>query len=217
MPFDPELFLSSTTRALKAYLESRFSAVAGGNGLDAYEIVMEYPDSDDLPKAAEFTKTIIHLAIDDVATKNLGIGQSYVNTVITDGTELVAGTVVEQQALQNMINFDVGVWASDESGGITSRLRAYEYLHKFLAGEIARQKVFAASDGAVDVIYYRSGRFVTEKISDVRVFRVVGAELEVRVFSRDDADPEILVDQEPTQEPELVIQGDDGSLVDLQN
>jgi hypothetical protein len=215
--FDPQSFLTSTTRALTSYLEGRFAAAVQGHGLEAYEIIMEYPEADDLPKGAELEKTVIHFQIDDILPKDLGLGTSFVNAEIVDGTDLVAGSVVENQAMQNTINFDVGVWASDQSGGVTSRLRAYEYLHRFLAGKLARDKLLAATDGSLEILYYRSGRFVTQKISDVRLFCVVGAELEVRVFSRDDADPEILVDQEPTQEPVLKIQGDNGSLVDLED
>ena len=212
--FDPNDWLLSTTRSLKDYLENRFSSVAGGHGLEAFEIVMEFPAANELPKPAEFTKTIIHFEIDDIMTTKLGMGTDIVDSTIVDGTVDVAGSVTDHQAQQHVINFDVGIWASDESGGLVARLRAYQYLNQFLSGEIAKRKCEAYTEG-VEIRHYTSGRFIKETISDVRVFRVVGAELEVRVFSRDDADPDILVDQEPTQQPELVITGDDGSLVNL--
>lgn len=217
---DPLDWLPSTVRALNDYISSRFAAAVSGEGLQAYEIIMSYPTADSLPKGAEFIKTIIHFDIDDITTRKLGFGTDIISAAVVNGIGVPGqagsspGTVTEHQAMRHEISFDVGIWASDESGGVTARLRAYQYLNKFLSGEIARQKCLAATDG-VEIMSYNSGRFVTQTINDVRVFCVVGAELEVRVFSRDDADPEILVDQEPTQEPELVIQGDDGSLADL--
>lgn len=220
MTFDPSDWLITTTRSLKDYLDERFaSAVMSGNtgsGLDIYEIIMLTEDSSAPAKPMDMTKTIIALEIDDIDTRPVGVGTNIFNSDIVDGTVLAPGTVTDQQAQRRVINFDVGIWATDDTGGSTNRMRAYYLLDKFLSGEIARQKCMAYTEG-VEILYYRSGRFITETIDDVRVFRVVGAELEVRVFSRDDADPDILVDQEPTQQPELEIQGDSGSLVDLPN
>lgn len=214
MAYDPTEWLTSATRSLNDYLESRISEVADGNGLDAYEIIMEYPAAAELPRSSEFTKTLIHFGIDDIVNTNIGIGENIFDTVITDGTQDVAGTIVGHQGMRHEINFDVGIWASDFSGGLTSRLRAYEYLTRFLQGEIARQKCLAFTDG-VEIVYYRSGRFVTETINDTRVFRVVGAELEVRVFSYDSTDADTLIDGEPILEPELEITDNSGSLVPL--
>jgi hypothetical protein len=215
MEYDPRDWLLSLQRSLESYVVGRFATVTPGVDLnEVYEIVWDYPTALSLPDPAEFTKTIIHFDIDDITTARLGHGTGIVQSAVTDGTDTDAGSVVDSEAMSHVVNYDVGVWASDLSGGVTSRLKAYQLLDKFLSGEIARQKCLIATQG-VEIKFYRSGRFITEAINDVRTFRVVGAELEVRVFSLDDADPEILVDQEPTQEPELVIQGDDGSLVDL--
>jgi hypothetical protein len=215
MTYDPGHHLESLEEELKAYLVSRFAAAYPGVDFNqVYDIVWDYPTAEALPGDAEFKKTIIHFSIDDVDPKRLGLGPGRVTAEIVDGTPLTVGTVTEHEAMSNIVNFDVGIWASDLSGGVSSRLKAYQWLQKFFATDNARRACWEFTQG-VEIKFYRSGRFVTEAINDVRVFRVVGAELEVRVFSRDDADPDILVDQEPTQQPELEIQGDDGSLVNL--
>lgn len=212
--FNPDAWLTSMFDALTDYINGQIALAVQGKGADVYDVVMSYPDADSLPKASEFKKTIIHLDIDDIDNKALGFGPGVTKSEITEGDVVTPGTVVDFQARRHQVNFDVGVWASDISGGITSRLRAYQILDKAFNGEIARERCKEIT-GGVDILFYNGGRFVTETISDVRVFRLVGAELEVRVYSRDTANAEILVDGEPTQQPDLEIINDSGSLVPL--
>jgi hypothetical protein len=216
--FSPDEWLVSLFGSLTDYINAEIdqSVMVGldPQGLRAYEVVMDFPDADSLPEGAEFNRTIIHFGIDDIETRQLGFGPGIVNSEITDGTDLVAGTVSDQEAKSHVANFDVGIWASDESGGITSRLRAYQLLDKLFNGMIAKTRCWDFTEG-VEIRFYNGGRFVNETINDVRVFRAVGMELEVRVYSRQVADDEILVDREPDQDPDLEITNDSGSLVPL--
>lgn len=213
--YDPKEWLVTTHRCLGEYLNDRFIAELGEDATDAYEIVMDFPSADDLPKAAEFKSTIIHLGIDDIENKRLGFGDNSPSFTETAATEAVAGTLAPRYATEHLINFDVGVWASDLSGGVTARLRAYQWLDRFLSGEKARQDLKIATDSGIEIKSYMSGRFANETINDVRVFRVVGAELVVRVFSYVEGVADVLVDGEPVLNPELEITDDSGSLVPL--
>lgn len=214
--YDPQDWLVTATRCLNGYLTEKFAlAINNGDGLNAYDFIMDFPATDDLPKAAEFTKTIIHLGIDDIENKLLGFGDNSPSFTETAATPAVAGTLAPRYAMEHRINFDVGVWATDLSGGVTARLRAYTWLDRFLSGKKAREDLRTATDGGVEIISYMSGRFVNDTINDVRVFRVVGAELVVRVFSYVEGEADVLVDGEPILNPALEITEDSGSLVPL--
>lgn len=215
--YDPQEWLVSATRCLNEYLNDRFLAALGDDFNDAYEIVMDFPSADELPKAAEFTRTILHLGIDDIENRRLGFGDNSPSFTETDATPAVAGTLAPRYATEHRISLDVGVWASDASGGVTARLRAYQWLDRFLSGEKARQDLKTATDGGVEIMSYMSGRFANETINDVRVFRMVGAELVVRVFSYVEGEADVLVDGEPILNPALEITDDSGSLVPLTN
>lgn len=216
--FSPDDWLVSLFGALTDYINTEIDETVmvglDPQGLRAYEVVMDYPDSNSLPEGAEFKRTIIHFSIDDIETRMLGFGTGIVKSEITLGTLLVPGRVSDQEAKSHVVNFDVGIWASDESGGVTSRLRAYQLLDKIFNGMIAKTRCWDATQG-VEIRFYNGGRFVNETINDIRVFRAVGMELEVRVYSRQVADDEILVDREPAQDPDLEITNDSGSLVPL--
>lgn len=212
--FNPDLWLTSLFDSLTDYVTAEINAAVGGNGADVYDVVMSYPDSDFLPSDAEFKKTLIHLEIDDIDNRILGYGDNVVDNVIVEPTPTVAGTVTPLEATLHMVNFDVGVWATDASGGVTSRLRIYEILNRAFSTDAARKRCRAVT-GGVEIRHFTGGRFVTESINDIRVFRVVGAELETRVYSRTEGVTEILIDREPTQQPDLEISDDSGSLVPL--
>jgi hypothetical protein len=95
------------------------------------------------------------------------------------------------------------VWASDQSGGSTSRLIAYEILDKAFGGEMAKRKCMEATQG-VELISFMGGRFVMDSINDIRIFRIVNAELVVRVYSRKDGSA-LIVPDSITQVPVLTI------------
>jgi hypothetical protein len=216
--FNPDAWLTSLFDSLTDYINGVINAYVTVStvprGLELYDVVMSFPDSQTSPISTELAKTVIHFEVDDIENKDLGFGYGFTNAVIVEGDETTAGTITEQAGRSHTVNFDVGVWASDETGGVTSRLRAYEMLDKCFNGQIARENCRAVT-GGVEIRSYEAGRFITEGINDVRVFRIVGAELVVRVYSRDYAAEEVLVDGEPDQNQELEIRANDGSLAPL--
>jgi hypothetical protein len=207
--FSPDKWLTSAFGALTDYIKGEIDEYVqdgsgnNGVGLQAYELVMDYPPSSELPMPGEFKKTIIHLALDDVENRRLGLGPQFVQSDESPGA---AGAVQISpiEAYMHMLSFDVGIWASDLSGGTTSRLIAYEMLDRILNGDIARVKCFEAT-GGVEIISYTSGRFVPDAINDIRIFRVVGAELMVRVYSRKVVTDAAIIVDEITQDPNLEI------------
>lgn len=208
---NPDLWLTSTIDSLTDYIHAGVNGFIRDDtntdvGLQVYEISFDFPEADGLPSSPELNKTIIHLIVDNIDNKRIGFGPSYTDYVESPGP---GGSVVTTpaEAREHEINFDVGIWASDKSGGTTSRLRAYEMLDKLFGSDIARRKCRDFT-GGVEIISYQSGRFITDTIGDIRVFRVAGAELIVRVYSRDADIPVILADQEPQVVPDVIIYDD---------
>lgn len=207
---NPDNWLTSTFDALTDYINEGVNTyilddVDIPSGLRVYEISFDFPEADGVPVNPELDKTIIHFIIDDIENRRIGFGESYTSTVESPGP---GGSFVTSpsEAREHTINFDVGIWASDESGGPTSRLRAYEMLDKLFGSDIARRKCRDFT-GGIEIRSYQSGRFITDTIGDVRVFRVVGAELTVRVYSRDADTPVVVVDEEPDLVPDVIIDG----------
>jgi hypothetical protein len=204
--FNPDRWITSMFNALTDFITSEIDGYvvenANGNpvGLQAFEISMDFPEASDLPQSSEFSKTIIHFAIDNIDNRRLGLGLQAVNAQET------SSEITYQEGRQHLVNFDIGVWASDKSGGPSSRLQAYEMLDAILATDSARVKCHA-STGGIEIRQFNAGRFVTETANDLRVFRIVGAELDVRVFSRDWQEPAFFIDKEPDQRPSVTIGG----------
>jgi hypothetical protein len=179
--YDPENWLLSTTRALKEYAEAAFS--------EAWEIIMEFPSTDTVMKMVPLEKGLVHFEIDIIESRLLGFGENIGDYNYNAGT----GDVQPQEAGINVINFDVGVWTSDRSGGTTSRMRAKQTLANLFFGKQAQDKLNAAvnsGDGTLEIVAYTGGRFVTDRINDVDVYRLIDSSLDVRVFSRTPLPPE---------------------------
>lgn len=207
--YSPDSWLVSLVSSFQDYINDGLNNyilndLGAPAGLEIFETVMEFPASEAIPQGVELGKTVIHFDIDDLDNKALGFGPNYVNYEVTDGTLTEPGTLVQQEASVHLVNWDVGIWASDQSGGITNRLLAYQALDALLRGEIARKKCMEQTEG-VELVHFQNGRFVTENLNDVRLFRMVGAELVTRVYSRKLSDPEILVDGDVVQDPDLTI------------
>lgn len=207
--FNPDSWLTSALDSIQDYIRDALNnSILDANnnpaGSEIFDVVMEFPASTALPSGVEAGKTIVHFEIDDIDNTTLGFGESFVNRTIQDGTPSDPGYVTEEEAGRHVINFDVGIWASDKSGGPSNRALAYQTLDQVLRGPIARDNCMEQTQG-VELVRFQNGRFVTEMINDVRLFRMVGAELVVRVFSRKVAEPEILVDGDIIQEPHLTI------------
>ena len=199
MSYDPEIWLESLIREIKAYAESNFN--------DTYQVVMEFPgpmlDRSELP----LSKTVIHFEIDDVVDSLIGMGDNK----FADNYDDTTGTVNPQYARRHNINFDVGVWASAKSGGVTSRLRAKQTLEEMFGAVNGQLNLRAASDGGdgyIEVISYTGGRMIMDTINDSPVYRMIDTALVVRVFSRTKlavtAGPAI---EEIIQDPNLEIIG----------
>jgi hypothetical protein len=106
----------------------------------------------------------------------------------------VAGTEELQEAMQHILNFDVGVWASAQSGGGTTRMEVVQALHNIFGPAKSRQDVEAATDGIV-VVSFNGGRFVLDRINDLPVWRAMDMTLELHVFSRHiPATPDVAID-----------------------
>ncbi len=212
--YNPEIHMESLSRCLKEYAEDGFKNAIrdeanNPSGDELYQIVMEFPGTEITAMKVPLEKTIIHFEIDDVEDRVVGLGDNifadnYVNNVGV-GTD----TVNPQEAKMHMVNFDVGIWSSDRSGGVTSRLRAQQILINLFLGSIAQAKIREAThggDGCLEILRYTGGNFATERINDVDVYRMMGAELVIRVFSRtpiaDDPFPAI---ESITQVPGLTI------------
>lgn len=179
--YDPEHWLESATRAIKEYAE---------NNLDeTYKVIMEFPSSDTLNELVPLEKTIIHFEIDAIEDRLLGLGESFIFTY-----DATAHTTLQQSVGIHLINFDVGVWASAKSGGSTSRLRAKQALTEMFQGKQAQDNLDAAAstgDGRIEILNYTGGRFLTDRINDVDVYRMIDCSMDVRVFSRTPTPPAV--------------------------
>jgi len=205
--FDPDNWMTSLHRALEEYVRNEIDEYvqAAGNpvGLQVYEIVFDFPDSAEIAKESELPKTIIHFAVDDVDNIRLGFGNNFTNSVEEDRVEPASDLIRYHEGNGHVVNFDVGVWASDQSGGSTARLIVYQMLYKLFGTQLGKEKLRESID--VEIQRFNGGRFIIDKINDVRVFRIIDCEMVARVYSRTIGDPLVIVDQEAVVDDNLEI------------
>jgi hypothetical protein len=206
--YTPDAWLLSLQRALADYtLDEINNFVLGpGNapvGLAAYDVVFDWPESDDIAKTVEFPKSVIHFVIDDISNRKLGLGADQVAATEEIGTGGDPDTITWEEGQHHVVNFDVGFWASDKSGGSTARLVVYQMLQRIFGSQSGRDKLQTEKPG-ISVIRFNGGRMITDRINDVRVFRIIDVELVVQVFSRVFLDPAVIV-EETVQQPSLQI------------
>lgn len=176
--FDPDKWTTSFFRALFNYTKAKLN-ITDVPATDLYELVESYPDIDALTKKMPIPVTIIHFDIEDMDNVFFGLGDNVVRE-----TYLPASLEVEEwEAHCHVVNIDVGVWASIESGGPPARLEARQDLDRVFNGPAARDDCMAVTDG-VEILSFTGGRHITDAINDVPVFRVVDQQLRVRVYSR---------------------------------
>lgn len=204
--YDPEKWLESTIRAIKDYAAAAFNS-------NIYTVVMEFPGADMDLKYLPLHKTVVHFEVDDMPETVLGFGENTFRMNYDEPTY----TVNPQEAREHFINFDVGIWASDASGGTTSRMRARQILSWLFGGAQAIDALRAASnggDGSVEIVRFGGGRFAIDSVNDQRVYRMVDGVLEVRVFSRTPLSkatgPAI---EQITQQPVIWTQEDSGLIL----
>jgi len=212
MTYDPENWLESAINEIKNYATAGFNAAVlddqfASAGDEVYNVIMEFPgpamDRSEIP----LTRTVVHFEVDDMTDREVGFGMNQ----FADNYDSVAHTVNPQYARQHLINFDVGIWASARSGGLTSRIRAKQILENLFgdpSGQVALRTATDGGDGVVEIISYSGGRFIIDHITDSPVYRMIDGALVVRVFSRtklsDTPGPAI---EEIVQDPNLEIIG----------
>lgn len=207
--YDPEIYLESTVRILKEYTENGFNQAIVNDqntaaGLEVYDVVMEFPPDEMILDYIPNKKSIIHFELDNIEDHVLGFGRNVAQSVY----DSVSGTITEREGRRHILNFDVGIWSWDKSGGITARLRARQILTNLFTGGMAIERLRDWSDGddgKVEIISHTDGHFLTEYINDVRVFRQVNSTLVLRVFSRSPVPYVTPTVEEIDQDLELVI------------
>lgn len=226
--YDAELWLETAIRGIKDYAEEGFKEAVQDDSLQdvgdqVYEVIMEYPATELITRLIPLGKTIVHFEIDDIDDRILGFGDGY--QVLNYNP--VLQQIEPQDAGEHRINFDVGIWASDRTGGTTARLRAYQVLRNLFQGPLAINKlrdVTNNNDGVLEILDFTGGRFFPDQINDIPLHRMVNCSLVVRCYSRTPKTiiptieeitviPELIID-ENLQLPMGVIPKDDGTAVE---
>src|SRR5262245_22618063 len=111
--FDPANWLVTMTRALEDYAKAAFDPAL-------YTIQMAYPDVVSLVNGQPLDKVLIHFERDVVDSPLWAFGIQG-QEEWSDPTHL-GGTFVLREAQRQLVNFDIGVWASADAGGETYRM-----------------------------------------------------------------------------------------------
>lgn len=186
--FAPESWLLSSLRALEDYLNDNLQA-------DLYDVQMSFPDTTLMSKTLPFSKTIIHFDIENVTNTLLGIGDNAVDYALDEAFE----EITLSEASWRDLELDVGIWASADSGGVTSRMVALQDVSDLLHGPDAQERCFLATEG-VQIVSFEGGMFFVDSINDLPVWRVRNMTLALKVASKKTYDPLPLItefDQTP--------------------
>lgn len=173
IPVGAEPWLEKLYRNLKAFL-----ITAIGDNSEFYDLVEGFPPISTFTVRLPLEKVIIHFDIDDVHNPELGFGENIVDSIYN----LANQTLNPVEASWHTVNFDIGVWASQGSGGSTARLRAYQILCDLFVGSSARQ-AFREQTG-IEILDFTGGKFTQEDINELPIWRVMNMTLVVRVFSQ---------------------------------
>ena len=173
--FNPDDWLESLWRSLSSYVMSY-----GYSGLDPdiYQIMMGYPSGNDIGQLLPFRKTLIHFEIDNITDSVIGFGDQ----IVADYIDPIYNTLTNYEANRHDLNLDVGIWASDESGGVTARLRAYKRLNDLFSGPGAYEALL--TNVGAELISFTGAQFAKEEIDNIDVYRVFNMTLVLRVYSR---------------------------------
>lgn len=195
---DPNEWVTTLFRGLKDYILKNTDA-------DIYNVIGNFPPTELFTNRQPFDKTIIHFEYDDIRNPTFGFGDNVVDSIYDD----TAKTVIPIEAKIHIANFDVGIWASERSGGDTARMLAYQKLNDLFTGTLAYRSL--RDSRGIEIVSFDGGNFIQEDIDDITVWRVSGATLVVRVFSRTSPpEPIPYIDYDTiTQEPSLEIQPSD--------
>lgn len=167
---DPDRWLESLTHSLETYVRNGFTEI--------YDVQFSYPPANQRASLPKMEKTLIHFEIDVIDNPLMGFGNSIVDALYDDANV----TITEIGAECHIVNFDVGIWASSKSGGVTARHRAYQHLSNLFAGPGGYNK--AQQEADIEIMRFTGGSSVVEEIGEIPVFRVIGIELVTRVYGR---------------------------------
>lgn len=202
MTYQAEDWLLSTYRTLKSYVIDTINAP------NVYDVVMEFPGADVDAGKMPLRKIIIHFEIDDIDEQPLGMGDRPAVDNYSAGTS----EITPQWAHIHVVNFDVGIWASDAEGGTTSRMRARQWLTRLFSipeGAEHLRDYSDGGDGVIEILSFSGGRNVIDRVNDMRLYRMVDCTLVCRVFSRTPIEDAVTVPaiDEIDQAPNLTIIG----------
>lgn len=166
---DPEKWVEGFFAAIKDYVTVNTDAL--------YDVRFSFPGND-LDELQPPPKTIIHFEIDDHENPKFGFGENVVDGVYDD-TLL---TTTDFEAQTHMLNLDVGIWASQKSGGVNARLKAFQHLVDLFCGPSAFQLV--RNTYGFEIVSFDGGSFVRDSVADIPLWRVAGMTLIVRIFGK---------------------------------
>lgn len=199
--FNAEQWLETTVRGIETYTKEAFDPTV-------YEVIMEFPGPELDSRKAPWEKTIVHFDIDAQDDFPLGMGDK---PHLENYDEDIQG-IFPQYGAMHVLNFDVGVWATDRSGGVTSRMRVKQHLWNLFGiphGLMKLREATKLDDGGIEITSFSGGHnTIDSTTNDIRMYRMVDCSLEVRVFSRtplpDESAPTI---ETIVQQPGLTIIG----------
>lgn len=183
---NPNQWFTSTVRALKEHVNEAFAVEMG---VAAVTVVFGHPGAAELAELLPEPQPVISFETDDITTTNVGFGDDVVKSTVLmldpDGNPATLNDfwMIHEEGKRHVLNFDIGVWCSDYAGGYTACMRVYEVLQKILGTSRSRDTFNKASNG-VSILSFSGGRIVVDKVNDIRVYRLIDAEMNVRVFSR---------------------------------
>jgi hypothetical protein len=207
--YNPELPIETAVRALKEYAETQLDKSVMYNGTpqghQIYQVVMEFPASQVPPAKVPLSKNVVHFEIDEVTPRILGLGDNIFADNFNDGDYSMQpqeGSVIE-------MNWDVGVWTSDKTGGTTARMRAYQTLQFMFNGALAITRLRLATDsgdGGLEILKFEGGRFITERVNDIDLFRITDSTLTIRIFTRTPKDVVMAAIEDISQDPHFDVE-----------
>lgn len=176
--YDPANWLVTMTRALEDYAKAAFDP-------ELYTIQMSYPVIADLANGQPLDKVLIHFERDAVDSPVWAFGIQGQDEWTDPSHETGTFRVIEAQ--RQLVNYDIGVWASADAGGETYRMMAVQMLHNLFGPAGAKVKFNTVTEG-LTLRSFTGGRDATDRINDLPVWRTMDMTLVVEAFSKE-ADP----------------------------
>jgi hypothetical protein len=199
--YDPDNWLISCTRALKDFVVTTL------NDKDT-DVEMSFPDPRSWTKKVPLANALIHFEQDHISDPVYGFGSP--GDDVIDDTDPENVTSLHREAVQHLVNFDVGVWVSAQSGGVTKRMALTQALKDLFVPAMNKVAMHDSTQG-IWVVSFEGGRNELDRINDVPVWRALDMTLVVRVVSRHTPSSPVVVPGSYTQDEELTILSEDGT------